>query len=74
MSRKKYLSCHNQELNLDNGKIFDANAKFIIALKQILNNDYISRVSNCDSAFAVWNTLSSLGEQTSNEKEINSEA
>jgi len=45
---------------IDNGKYFEANAQVMIALKKTLNNDYISRVANCDSAFAMWNTLISL--------------
>ena len=46
-----------------NGKHFEANAKAIHALKSTLNDEYISRVSNFDSTFVVWNTLVSLDEQ-----------
>ena len=51
---------------IDNGKCFEANALAMIVLKKILNNDYISKVTNCDFTFAVWNTLISLEEQGPN--------
>ena len=51
-----------------NGKYLEINAKVIHALKPALNDDYLSRVSNIKSAFVIWNTLCSLGEQTPNEK------
>ena len=46
-----------------NGKNLETNAKAIHALKSTLNNEFLSRVANFDSAFLVWNTLISLGEQ-----------
>ena len=46
-----------------NGKHLEANAKAIYALKSTLNDEYLSRVANFDSAFIVWNTIVSLGEQ-----------
>ena len=46
-----------------NGKYLEANAKALHALKSTLNDEYLSRVSNFDSAFVVWNTLVSVGEQ-----------
>ena len=46
-----------------NGKYLEVNAKAIHALKSTLNNDCLWRVANLDSAFVVWNTLVSLGEQ-----------
>ena len=46
-----------------NGKHLDANTKVIHALKSTLNDEYLSMVSNFDSAFVVWNTLVSLDEQ-----------
>ena len=46
-----------------NGKNIEANAKALHALKSTLNNEYLSRVSNIDSAFIVWNTIISLDEQ-----------
>ena len=45
-----------------NGKNLEANAKAIHALKSTLNDEYLSRVSNLDSTFIVWNTIISLGE------------
>ena len=45
-----------------NGKYLEANSKAIHALKSTLNDDYLCRVSNFDSAFVAWNTLISLGE------------
>ena len=45
-----------------NGKHVEANTKAIHVLKSTLNDDYLSRLSNFDSAFIVWNTLVSLGE------------
>jgi len=47
-----------------NGKHHEANTKAIQALKSTLNDDYLSRVSSIESAFVLWNTLISLGEQT----------
>ena len=46
-----------------NGKHLEANAKAIHALKSTLNDEYLSRVSNFNSGFIVWNTIVSLGEQ-----------
>ena len=62
-----------KELNLLKRKSFEVNAKAIYALKLSLNNNYLSRVTDLDSAFTVWNTLISLGEKTTNEKENDSE-
>ena len=56
-----------------NSKYLEANSKVIHALKSTLSDDYLCRVSNFDSAFVVWNTLISLGEQTPNEKESDSD-
>ena len=52
-----------------NDKHLEANAKVIHALNLTLNDDYLSRISNIDSAFIVQNTVCFLGEQTLNEKE-----
>ena len=46
-----------------NSKNLEANAKVIHALKSTLNDDYLCRVANLDSAFVVWNTIISLDEQ-----------
>ena len=56
-----------------NGKHLEANTKSIHALKLTLNDDYLFRVSNIESAFVVQNTLFSLGKQTPNEKESDSD-
>ena len=56
-----YLATTNDSY-VNNSKYFEANAKAIHALKCALNDDYLSRVSNLDSAFVVWNTIVSLGE------------
>jgi len=45
-----------------NGKNLEANVKVIHALKSTLNDEYLCRVSNIESAFVVWNTLVSLSE------------
>jgi len=39
---------------IDNVKYFVANAQAMIAMKQTLSNDYLSKVANCDFAFAMW--------------------
>ena len=38
-----------------NDKHLEANTKAILTLKSTLNDEYLSRVSNFDSAFVVWN-------------------
>ena len=45
-----------------NDKYLEANAKAIHALKLNLNDGYLSRISNFDSAFVIRNTLTSLCE------------
>ena len=40
-----------------NSKYIEANSKAIHALNSTLNDEYLSRVSNFDSAFVVWNAL-----------------
>ena len=52
--------------DINNGKYIEANAQAMEALKHTLRKDYISMISHCDSTFAVWITLTSLKEQTSN--------
>ena len=44
---------------LDNNKHIEADAQALEALRSTLNKEYLCLVSNCDSAFAVWNTLTS---------------
>ena len=56
-----------------NGKYLEANVKSIHALKSVLNDDYLSRKANIDSAFVVCNTLITLVEQTPYDKESHSD-
>ena len=51
---------------LGNSKHIEANAQALEALRSTLNKEYLMIVSNCDSAFAVWNTLTSSELQTPN--------
>jgi len=51
---------------LDNNKHIEANAQALEALRHTLSKDYLSIISHCDSAFAVWNTLTSPELQTTN--------
>ena len=51
---------------LDNSKHIEANAQALIALRNTLSKDYLYMISHCDSAFAVWNTLTSPKLQTTN--------
>ena len=44
---------------LGNSKHIEANTQAIEALRSTLSKEYLMMVSNCDSAFAVWNTLTS---------------
>ena len=55
-----------------NDKYLEANTKAIHTLKSTLNNDYLSKISNIESNFVVWNTLFFLGEQTPHHKESDS--
>ena len=48
---------------LGNSKHIEANAQALMALRSTLNKEYLYLVSHCDSAFAVWNTLTSLALQ-----------
>ena len=48
------------------GKYIEANAQILIALRQSLSKHYLSMISHCDSTFVMWNTLSSLKKQASN--------
>ena len=57
-----YLAITNNAYCL-NGKNIEANSKAIHVLKSTLNNYYLCRVANLDSAFVVWNTILSLGEK-----------
>ena len=48
---------------VNDSKNIEANAKALYALKSTLNDDYLSRVSNIESAFVAWNIITSLGEK-----------
>ena len=50
----------------DNDKYIEANAQAMDALKHTLSKDHTSLISHCDSAFTVWNTLTSPELQTTN--------
>ena len=49
---------------LGNNKHIEANAQALETLRRTLSKEYLSIVSHCDSAFAVWNTLTSPTLQT----------
>ena len=49
---------------LGNHKHIEANAQALEALRNTLSKDYLFMISHCDSAFAVWNTLTSPKLQT----------
>jgi len=49
---------------LGNSKHIEANAQALMALRNTLSKEYLCIVSHCDSAFAVWNTLTSPALQT----------
>ena len=51
---------------LDNNKYIETNTQGLEALRHTLNKDYLSIVSHWDSAFTVWNTLTSPELQTTN--------
>ena len=57
---------------LGNDKYIEANTQALEALRHTLSKDDLSIVSHYDSAFAVWNTLTSLKVQTTHvlEKKI----
>ena len=55
---KVYLTI-TKESHLSNSKHIEANALALEALRKSLNKEYLNMVSHCDSAFAVWNTLTS---------------
>ena len=54
---------------LGNDKYLEANTKAIEALRHTLSKDQFSMVSHCDSAFALWNTLTFSEQQTTNNME-----
>ena len=48
-----------KESYLSNSKYIEANALALEALRKSLSKEYLNIVSHCDSAFAVWNILTS---------------
>ena len=54
---------------LDNDKHIEANAQALVALRHTLSKEQFSLVSHCDTAFAVWNTLTSPELQITNNVE-----
>ena len=46
-----------------NGKNLEAYEKALHALKSSLDDVYLSRISNVDSAFVAWNIITSLSEK-----------
>ena len=65
-----------KETYFGNAKYIEANAQALDALKYTLSKDYLCMVSHCDSAFAVWNTLTFCELQMPNivEKESSGES
>ena len=57
---------------LDNSKHIEANAQALTALRSTLNKEYLCLVSHCDSAFSMWNTLTSPALQKTNHVEMES--
>ena len=51
---------------LGNNKYLEANIQTLEALKHTLSKEHLSLISYCDSAFAVWNTLTSPKKQRTN--------
>ena len=49
-----------------NNKYIEANAQAMEALRHTLSKEHLSIVSHYDSAFAVWNTLTSPKKQMTN--------
>ena len=51
---------------LGNDKHIEANTQDLDALKYTLNKEHIYLISYCDSTFTVWNILTSLKQQMTN--------
>ena len=67
---KEFVEPHDHEKSWSKAtsKDYSANTKTQYALKQALNNDGLSRVINCKSAYEVWNDLIITHEGTSQVK------
>ena len=50
--------------HLGNNKYPEANTQAMEALRHTLSKEHLCMISHCDSAFAVWNTLTSPKLQT----------
>jgi len=50
----------NKKSYLGYSKHIEANVQALMALRKTLSKEHLSIISHCDSAFAVWNTLTSL--------------
>ena len=48
-----------KKTSFGNAKYIEANAQALDALNHSLSKEYLSMISHCDSAFTVWNTLTS---------------
>jgi len=67
-SNLKVLGLHiylatTKKSHLSNDKYLEANAQALDALMHTLSKEQFSMISHCDSAFAVWNILTSPKEQ-----------
>ena len=60
-----YLAA-TRKFYLGNNKHIEANTQALVALRHTLSKEYLSMISHCDFAFAVWNTLTSPKLQTIN--------
>jgi len=55
---------------VDNVKYLEATTQAMDVIKHTLRKNYLFMISHCDSAFTVWNTLTSLKEQMTNVLEM----
>ena len=65
LGKHVYLAT-TKKIYFDNDKYIEANAQAMEVLRYTLLEEQFSILSHCDSAFAVWNTLTSLELQTIN--------
>ena len=67
---KEFIEPHSNENTWSKAtaKDYEANAKAQYALTQALNEDDLSRIINCKSAYKVWNVLIITHEGTSQVK------
>jgi len=69
---KKFVEPHSDEDTWSEAtaKDYEANAKAQYALTQVLNDDDLSRVINCKSAYEVWSDLIVTHKDTSQVNKI----